>query len=259
MKSGGGSFARASSLYERPVTPQRAREMRGLLDTSTAETAALTATTVLCEYLNRWNDAGPAELQQAEAAIQVALDPNNPRLFLAHYAKGFLHRSRGQHKDALEEFDKTIKLAPEFARVYAQKGEQYVYLGEPEKGIAEVETAIRISPKSSVRGYFYWVIGRARFFMGQDTEAIPQLQASVRAWSNVWYNRLYLVSAHAHSGKPASANRVLNAFHGRFSGYTLSRVIENEGATPDEHPFVVAGRERFHEGLRRAGIAPGAV
>lgn len=253
MRSRGNSFARADSLYERPVTPQRTRQMRGLLDQSVAETAALTATTVLCEYLNRWNDAGPDELLRAEAAIKTALD-HNPELFLAHYAQGFLHRSRGQHQDALAAFDETIRLAPEFARVYAQKGEQYVYLGEPEKGIAEVERAIEISPNSSVRGYFYWVIGRARFFMGQDADAIPQLQASVRAWSNVWYNRLYLVSAHAHLGRRVAADRVLRAFNRQFPGYTLARVVENEGATPDEHPFVVAGRERFHEGLRRAGL-----
>jgi adenylate cyclase len=254
MRSRGHSFARASSLYEKPVTPQRTQQMRGLLDESVAETAALAATTVLCEYLNRWNDAGPAELERAEAAIKVALDPKNPRLFLAHYAKGFLNRSRGQHKEALDAFDETIKLAPDFARVYAQKGEQFVYLGEPEKGIAEVEKAIKISPKSSVRGYFYWVIGRARFFTQQDSAAIPQLQASVRAWSNVWYNRLYLVSAHAHSGKLAAARRVLRAFDSQFGAYTLARVIENERACPDEHPFVVAGRQRFHEGLRRAGL-----
>jgi hypothetical protein len=46
----------------------------------------------------------------------------------------------------------------------------------------------------------------------------------------------------------------LRALHGQFGTYTLARVIENERACPDDHPFVVAGRERFHEGLRRAGL-----
>ena len=54
------------------------------------------------------------------------------------------------------------------------------------------------SPNSAMRGYFYWVIGRARFFMQQYPDAISSLQDSVRNWPNVWYNRLYLVSAHAH-------------------------------------------------------------
>jgi tetratricopeptide (TPR) repeat protein len=252
--SRGASFARARTLYERRVTPQRARQMRGLLDESAAETAALMATTVLCEYLNRWNDAGSAEVAAAEAAVQQALAAD-PTLFLAHYAKGFLCRARGQHQESLEAFDQTIRYESDFARAYAQKGEELVYLGRFEEGIAAVEEAMRRSPNSSVRGYFYWVIGRARFFMDEDAEAFSSLQASVRNWSNVWYNRLYLVSAHAQSGTgSAAARRVLQAFNRQFAGYTLARVFDNERATPDDHPLVVAGRERFHEGLRRAGL-----
>jgi adenylate cyclase len=254
MRSRGGPLARASSLYEMPVTPARAQQMRELLDASAAETAALTATTMLCEYLNRWTEAGPEDLVHVEAVIDVAMHPANPRLFLAHYAKGFLHRSRGQHQEGLDEFDKTIELAPEFARAYAQKGEQYVYLGEPEKGIAEVEKALKLSPKSAVRGYFYWVIGRAHFFMERDSAAVPHLQNSVRAWSNVWYNRLYLVSAHTHARNHRSAKRVLDAFHREFEGFSLQRVREHERAVPGEHLSVRTGRDRFHDGLRRAGL-----
>jgi adenylate cyclase len=249
-------LGRVKTLYEKPVTPGRTKLMRGLLGDSAAETAAFTATTVLCQYLNRWDDAGPAEVAEAEAAINEALG-HDPNLFLAHYAQGFLRRTRGQHQASLEAFDRTIKYAPEFARAYAQKGEQLLYLGRPDEAIAAVERAMKMSPKSAVRGYFYWVIGRARFFTQQDSEAVTWLQRSVRNWQNVWYNRLYLVSAHAHCGKTPAARRVLNAFSTQFQGYTLARVTENERATPDDHPFVIAGRERFHDGLRRAGMATG--
>jgi adenylate cyclase len=255
MRSGDNPLGRARTLYERRVTPQRTREMRGLLVSSAAETAALTATTVLCEYLNRWNDAGPAEMERAEAAIEHAF-AHNPDFFLAHYARGFLHRARGQHQEALAAFDQTIKIAPEFARAHAQKGEQLVYLGRLREGIAEVERALQINPNSTVRGYFHWVIGRALFFLEQDAEAIPRLRQSVREWPEVWYNRLYLVSALAHAGQRVAAGRTLRAFYTRYPGYTLARVIENEGATPGDHQVVVAGRERFHEGLRRAGMPP---
>jgi adenylate cyclase len=255
MRSREDSYTRARSLYEKPVTPRRTQQMLGLLDESTAETAALTATTVLCEYLNRWNEAGQDRVARAEAAVEQAL-ARDASHFMAHYAKGFLHRSRGQHQAALNAFEETIKCAPEFARAYAQKGEQLLYLGRFEDAIAAVQRAIELSPKSAVRGYFYWVIGRAHFFLGRDADAISWLQRSVRSWPNVWYNRLYLVSANAHAGKRAAATRVLQSFHRQFRGYTLARVIENEDATPADHPLVVAGRERFHDGLRRAGLAP---
>jgi tetratricopeptide (TPR) repeat protein len=229
--------------------------MRGLLNESAAETAALLATTVLCDYLNRWNEAGPAEVARAEAAVKQAL-ADDPKLFLAHYANGFLARARGQHEASLAAFDQAIGNAPDFARAHAQRGEQLLYLGRFDEAIASVEKAISISPKSSVRGYFYWVIGRARFFKEQYAQAIPWLERSVRNWPNVWYNRAYLVSAHALADNPAAARRVRRAFDRRFPGYTLAHVIENERATPDDNRLVVAGRERFHEGLRRAGMPP---
>lgn len=254
--SRGASFAQARSLYEKRVTPQRTQQMRGLLNESAAETAALIATAVLCEYLNQWNNAGPAEVAIAQAAAEQALAAD-PTLFLAHYAKGFLCRVRGQHQESLRAFDQTIRYAPDFARAYAQRGEELLYLGRFAEAIAAAERAIELSPNSSVCGYFYWVIGRARFFMEQYPDAIHWLERSVRNWSDVWYNRAYLVSAHMHSKKRAAASRVLRAFDRRFPGYTVAQVIKNEAATPDENPLVVAGRERFHEGLLLAGMPPG--
>jgi len=226
---------RAKALYERRVTPQRTRQMRGLLDESAAETAAYTATTILCEFLNAWLDAGPAEVARAEAAIEQALD-RNPQLYLAHYAYGFVCRTRGQHQAALEAFDETIKYAPEFARAYAQKGDELVYLGRPDEGIAEIEKALKISPQSSVRGFFFWTIGRAKFFMEDDAEAIRWLRSSIRNWSDVWYNRFYLVSAHALSNQRAAARRVLQASNQKLPGYTLARIIENEHRIPSDEP-----------------------
>ena len=254
MQSSPDPLARAKSLYEKSVTPRRTRQMRGLLRESAAETAAFNATTVLCQYLNRWDNAGPAELVEAGNAVQQALFLD-PTFFLAHYAQGFLDRTQGRHQDALEAFDRTIAYNPEFARVYAQKGEQLVYLGRPDDAIAQVERAMELSPNSKVRGYFYWVIGRARFFQGQDAEAVTWLQRSVRAWPSVWYNRLYLLAAHAMLGHKPAAQRVKKAFDKQFPGYSLATVTANEGATPDDNPFVVAGRERFHRALDMAGFA----
>jgi len=83
------SVARAGADYdERPVTPQQAREMRAMFNTSAAEAAALMAANALCEYLNRWNDAGPAEVARARSAVDDAL-ALDPAFHLAHYARGF--------------------------------------------------------------------------------------------------------------------------------------------------------------------------
>jgi adenylate cyclase len=254
--SGGESIAQARTLYDKRLSPQSTQQMRGLLEASAAEASALAATTVLCDYLNRWNNAGRAEVNKAEAAAQQALAVNAD-LFLAHYAMGFVWRTRGEHEAALAAFTETLKHAPRFARAYAQRGGTLVYLGRFEDGIADVEKAIELSPRSPSRGMFYWIIGRARFFMGQYAEAVSWLQRSVRLWPNLWYNRLYLVSAYELSGNQTAARRALRAFDQAFPGYTMKSVIANERATPDKNALVIAGRRLFHDGLRRAGMPPG--
>ncbi len=252
--SRGESVARASAIYDKRLTPQSTRQMRGLLEASHHETAVFHATSVLCDYLNRWNEAGPAEVEKAEAAVLQALG-SNPSHALAHYAKGFVHRTKGEHEAALASFSETLKYAPDFARAHAQRGAQLLYVGRPEEAVAEVERALELSPRSAQRGMFYWIIGRARFFMGQYAEAIPWLRRSIKLWPHLWYNRLYLASAYALSGKKAAAARALREFEQQFPGYTLARVTEHEGTNPNDNPFVVAGRDRFHEGLRLAGMS----
>jgi tetratricopeptide (TPR) repeat protein len=257
MNSRGNSIARARAIYDKRLSPQSTRQMRGHLESSAAESSALIATSVLCDYLNRWNDAGPDEVARAETATHHAL-ATKPDHFLGHYAKGFLHRTRGEHDAALAAFTEAVKHNPDFARGHAQRGAELVYLGRPEEGIAEVEKAISLSPKSQSLGMFHWIIGRARFFMGQYDAAVPWLQRSVRLWPNLWYNRLYLVSAYALLGNQAAATRALRAFHQKFPGYTLARVAVEERSNPNKNRFMVTGRRRFHEGLQRAGMASGS-
>jgi adenylate cyclase len=255
MRSSDDPLYRAKALYERPVTRERTEEMRGLLERSAAETAAFTAVTDLCRYLNRWDDMGPEALDRFEPVVQRALDYNSG-FYLAHYARGFLLRARGRHREALDAFEETIKYAPPtFARVHAQKGEQHLYLGEFDKSITSVNEALNINPNSKVRGYFYWVLGRALFFQEDYEKAIHELQRSIRAWPQVWYNRAYLVAAHAHLNQEAAARRVLHALDTQCGKYTLARVVRNEDdATPCDTPAVRAGRERLHDGLLRAGM-----
>ena len=250
------SIARARAIYDGRLNPQSTQQMRGHLEQHAAESSALIATSVLCDYLNRWNGAGAPEVAKAETAVQHALG-TKPDHHLGHYAKGFLHRTKGEHEAALAAFTEALKYSPNFARGHAQRGAQLVYLGRPEEGIAEVEKAISLSPNSPSLGMFQWIIGRARFFMGQYADAIPWLEKSVRLWPNLWYNRLYLVSAHALTGNKAAATRTLRAFDRKFPGFTLARVVIEERSNPNKNRFMVAGRRRFHDGLQRAGMASG--
>lgn len=256
MNSRSNSIARARAIYGGRLNPQSTQKMRGHLEESVAESSALLAASTLCDYLNRWNDAGADHIAKAEAAVQHALTTQADH-YLAHFAKGFLHRTRGEHEEALAAFTATVKYNPDFGRGHAQRGAELIYLGRPEEGIAEVEKALSLSPNSASLGMFHWIIGRARFFMGQYAEAIPWLRKSVRHWPNAWYNRLYLASAYALIGNKGGATRTLRAFDKQFPNYTLARVRLEEGSNPNTNSFVVAGRQKFHEGLQRTGMPAG--
>jgi adenylate cyclase len=250
-------IARINALFRMSSTPERAGEVLGLLEHAAAETAqsaAYAAIAHLCRYLNRWENIAPAELDGFEQVIQRALG-YDPHYYLAFYAQGFLCRARGHHPEALAAFDETIRYAPpNFARAHAQKGEELVYLGRFDDGIAEAKRALEINPNSKVRGYFHWVIGRAYFFKEDYPEAVAWLQRSVRAWGSVWFNRAYLLAAHAQRQDKAAARRVRRALIAKFPDFALARIGEYEGANPCTNADVVKGRERFHQGLRLAGL-----
>jgi adenylate cyclase len=255
--SHGESFHRARQLYDERRSPQTTQEMRRLLAESYHEASVIHAITLVCDYINDWNSATLKEVNEASNLVKQVLKAK-PDYFLAHYAMGFINRARNQHRAAYRAFGEAIKYQPDFARAYAQQGEELVYLGRPAKGINQVEQALRRRPESVARGMFFWIMGRAHFFMGNDAEAANRLASSIELWPNLWYNRCYLIAAHAKLGNAKSASDALAALNGvpAFAGYTVTRVIHNESHAPASHPFVRQGRERFHEGLLSAGMPP---
>jgi adenylate cyclase len=261
------ALLRARALYSESLSPENTVLIRealrnalenpaGLDRRRLAETWAFLADVATCDYLNRWNQAGPAQLSQAEEAVQRALDIV-PGLPSAHYVTGFIQRAKGNHEGALAAFDRTIRLNPGFARAYAQKANELINVGRPDEAPPLVLKAIGLTPAGSLAlGMFYWIIGRAYFFLDHPDHAIEWLEKSVEVRPNLWYNRLYLVSAYALStDKHTEAAQTLGDFSDRFPDYTVARVAVNEGANPNRHPVVVSGRERFHQGLRTAGMA----
>jgi adenylate cyclase len=253
---------RATGVFLHVVTPETAMTARQLLkqavdlDPDSAEAWARLAQITASDYLNHWNNAGPEQLATAEESVQKALllDPN---LALAHFANGFVHRAHGQHAAALEAFSRAIDLDPNFALAYAQKADEFMYLGRPEEVRPVIDQAIRLSPRDPSLGIFYWFLGRSAFFMGQYDKAIPWLRRSVEIRPTLWYNRLYLASAHALIGEFDDAHATLDDFKRQFAWptYSLARVISYEAANPSNNPVVSAARETFHRGLLRAGMA----
>ncbi len=252
---------RATSLFYSSMAPEHTLATRQLLqqsaalDPRSAETWARIGQVIVSDYLTSWNDTDREQLREAEDAVREALriDPNHA---LAHVVQGLVQRARGEHQEALIAFNRAIELDRNLALAYAQKGNQLILVGRPGEAPPLVEQAIRLSPHDHAIGMFHWIIGRALFFNGEYSEAIPWFRKSIETRPNLWFTRLYLVSACALADMPEQATRALSEFNRLFSNpvYTLELVAAREGAAPNDDPIVVAAREKFHEGLLRAGM-----
>src|SRR5271155_1157865 len=134
-------ITKAKALHRQLRTPENSLEIRELLrralvavsnltPNEVAQASSLLAETLMCDYLNSWNDAGAKELAEAETAVKRALAAVAD-FALAHYASGLFHRAKGEHVAALAAFTRTVEFAPEFALAHAQKGAELIYTGRP--------------------------------------------------------------------------------------------------------------------------------
>ena len=256
---------RATSLFFGSVAPEHtlaAREMlqRSVtLDPGSAEAWARLGEVIVSDYLNRWNQTGDDPIAEAEDAVGKAL-LIEPAEALPHFAHGLIQRARGDHHSAAEAFSRAIELDQNFALAYAHKGNSLTLIGRPAEARELVEHALRLSPNDPSLGIFHWILGRANFFVGDYEQAVSWLHRSVQARTNLWYNRLYLISAYALLGKHEEAARALAEFNRRFSQptYTLATVRHRQQvANPSTDPTVLAAREKFYEGLAQAGMEEG--
>jgi TolB-like protein len=137
-------------------------------------------------------------LELAESAREI-----DPGLAEVHWALGFVHAQARRHREAIAALDRAIALNPSFADAYALKGGIHTYLGEPDKSIAPLRTALRFRPEG---GYLvYLLLGRAYFFLDDRQQALINLrEAASRNLSDLEV-RLFLAAALADTDPLAAA------------------------------------------------------
>jgi tetratricopeptide (TPR) repeat protein len=67
-------------------------------------------------------------------------------------AAGYLGRANtlnimGRYQEAIEDYDRTLDINPKLANAYINRGSAYSHLGETEKAIADYEKGLELDPK----------------------------------------------------------------------------------------------------------------
>jgi TolB-like protein/class 3 adenylate cyclase/Tfp pilus assembly protein PilF len=188
------------------------------------------------------------EAQEAERAARRALilDSNDPRVLAWCGQTLVMMLGRLQEGSAL--LEQAVSLDPNFALGFINRGSARIALGEPEKAIADVERALRLSPIDPGRSYALTLLARAHIYCGRYDKAIPLVADALRMRPNFPASLIDSTVAHALAGDLESARRSLAAYEKIQPGRRIATFRQRA----PQHS--AAGLEIYIKGLRLAGV-----
>ena len=159
----GGTMTEALDLLERAAA----------LDPEFGLALAMAATCHRMIVDFQWSDDAAGHrargLDLASRALEISGDDARA---LAHVASALMGLESTPDRAATV-IERALALNPGCAYAWLVSGLLHTRLGEPDRAIADFETAIRLDPLSAVRGVARWNIGLARFQQGRFAEARP--------------------------------------------------------------------------------------
>ena len=253
----------AIRLFERALAldPQNFQAMRNL--------AAALAVRV-------GNDWGPPAVDMARAeellGAASALRPDDSYL---HLTRGYVNAVKGQWRPALMEAETAIANDRSNANAYAAAGYYKMHVGRSRDGLADIETAFRLSPHDWEAPTWQTHLCHLRAHLAQWEQAIEQCEKAVASspWSKHTYGQgvgvqnqimdssgdigplIGLAAAYAWAGRDTEAKETaakLLKFDPVYYPYRISWVQMYSDAHDD--PTFKAEMARIIEGLRKAGV-----
>jgi adenylate cyclase len=231
-------------------TPQGLVEGRAMLERALEiapgmmQIHAYRAITVLVEYLNGWNNAGPERLEQSLALARKAYEMDRTSALACNALAVALIWSR--RLDEAEPLSRrAIEIDPNFSEAHGSLGNALHFAGRHEAAIASFEQALRLDPV-----FHAWIhaTGRAQFALGRYAEAEASFERRLIYMPHSDVTRAYLASLYGHTGRPEEAQRVwreLKEINPRYTPELTLRILPYKDRAP---------LEQFMAGLRKAGL-----
>jgi TolB-like protein/class 3 adenylate cyclase len=198
-------------------------------------------------------DDRTARFAAAEAASTKALSVA-PDFAVAHLALGVVHVLTNHAAEGIAECEQALALDRNLAEAHACIGWAKFLLGRGAETEVHIHEALRLSPRDI--GAFRWMmfVGIAKSQLGADAEAVVWLRRSIDANRNMPYTHFNLAAALALLGRLDEARAAARTGLALDPGFTIRRFRRNLSS---DNPTYLAGRERFYEGMREAGLPEG--
>ncbi len=191
------TMAEALVLLERAVA----------LDSEFGMAVAMAATCHRMMVDFQWSDDIAAHraagLDLATRALALAGDDARA---LAHVASALMGLEPSPDRAATV-IERALSLNPGCAYAWLVSGLLHTRLGEPDRAVADFETAVRLDPLSAIRGVARWNTGLARFQQGRFAEALPLILEQSTAVAPVWH--AVLAATCGHLGRISEARAAL--------------------------------------------------
>ena len=189
----------ARALFERALQ----------IDPDDAEALAGSAETYFLDcFFGRVSSGADCEAKALGQANQaIALAPDNVRAYLVK--SWYLSLLSHQYNEALDVSDAGLAVNPNFVMLYVPRANAENSLGRYEQAKADMERAIRLSPRDRQFGLFWVIVGDAEINLGHFDAAIDAYRKAIDTGERTFFAYTNLAAAYAPAGKMDEAKTAL--------------------------------------------------
>jgi tetratricopeptide (TPR) repeat protein len=170
---------------------------------------------------------------------------------LAHGYLGIAQILSNRPDQGIAELERALALDQNFATANVGIGYAKLLIGRGEETEKNVLKALRLSPHDIGAPVWLLTVGVSKLSLGSDLEAVTWLRRSIEGNRNYPNAHFWLAAALAHIGRLDEAQSAVRVGLALNSGFTIHRF---QASAVSDNPTYLARRERFYEGLRKAGL-----
>jgi len=193
-----------------------------------------------------------AYLDRSERLADQALSAQPDYAYFL-YAKAWVLDAKKQPEAAILEGEAAIKSDPNIAGAYAYLGILKGAAGRAEQGFADIETAIRLSPRDPLMWLWDWGICDLHVHLAQWDQAIAPCQQAAAANPKLWQAHFELAAAYGWLGREAEAKAEVAEILKLVPGATVKRAL-SDASNFSDNPVYLQQMAREAEGWRKAGL-----